>query len=129
MNARKFLVYNIALFLLLTIAYVLFTHYRADAYNPVIPSIFFAYLVMNQFFLNMLKKSHQRSPRRFVSAFLGVVGIKLMSSMVFLLIYLMAVSVDDAIQVTLSLFVAYMSFTILLVRAALRTGQDSDKRS
>lgn len=129
MNQRQFFVYNLALFLILSAAYVVFTHYRADAYNPVIPAIFLAYLVMNQFFLNMLKKSHQRSPRRFVSAFLGVVGIKLMSSMVFLLIYLMAVSVDDAVQVTLSLFIAYMSFTILLVRAALRTGDGPEKHS
>lgn len=122
MKQQTFFLLNLALFAVLTCLYLLFTHYRADEYNPVIPGIFVAYLIMNQFFLKMLQKSHKRSPRRFVSAFLGVVGIKLMSSMVFLLIYLMAVSVDDAINVTISLFIAYMSFTILLVRAALKTG-------
>lgn len=120
MKISTFLGYNAGLLLLLIATYVLVVHYTEIEHNSVIPAIFGGFAVMNLFFIRMLKNANERSPQRFITAFLGVVGIKLMSAMVFLLIYLMVEKDAPVIPVTGALFLAYMSFTILLIRAVLK---------
>ncbi len=120
MKLSTFLAYNAGLLLALIGAYALVVHYTEVEYDAVIPPIFGGFAVLNLFFIRMLKKANERSPQRFITAFLGVVGIKLMSAMVFLLIYLMVVKDAPVLPVTGALFVAYMSYTILLIRAVLK---------
>lgn len=122
MKPIRFLLYNLALLLLLSVLYYFVAQSGGVPYNPVIPSMFAGFAILNQFFFRMLLRAHARSPQRFVTSFIGVVGIKLMSAMVFLLLYLMLVDENDVIYIAASLFIAYMSFTILLIRAALSAG-------
>ncbi len=119
MNATRFFLYNTLVLVGLSIGYVLVMNARQEAYNPVVPALFVGFLLLNQLFRRMLIKAHAKSPQRFITAFLGVVGIKLMSAMVFLLVYLLATNDPNIISVAIALFAAYMSYTILLVRAAL----------
>jgi hypothetical protein len=119
MNASHFLIYNVLVLIALSIGYVLITNARQEPYNPIVPALFVGFLLLNQLFRRMLIKAHAKSPQRFITAFLGVVGIKLMSAMVFLLIYILVSNDPNIISVALALFAAYMSYTILLVRAAL----------
>jgi F0F1-type ATP synthase assembly protein I len=119
MNPTRFVIANFILLAVLVAAYTLLVHSGKTDYNPVIPGLFLGFAVMNPFFLKMLITANARSPQRFVTAFIGVVGIKLMSAMVFLLVYLMLVDDAEVIFVTGALFIAYLSHTILLIRAAL----------
>jgi hypothetical protein len=119
MNATRFFLYNVLVLVGLSIGYVLVMNARQEPYNPVVPALFVGFLLLNQLFRRMLIKAHAKSPQRFITAFLGVVGIKLMSAMVFLLVYLLATNDPNIISVAIALFAAYMSYTILLVRAAL----------
>lgn len=125
MKISTFLAYNAGLLLALIGAYILVIQNTEVEENPVIPWIFVGFAALNLFFIRMLKKANQRSPQRFITAFLGVVGIKLMSAMVFLLIYLMIVKDAPVIPVTGALFIAYMSFTILLIRAVLKKTEEN----
>lgn len=120
MKISTFLAYNAGLLLTLIGAYALVVYYTEIEYDAVIPPIFGGFAILNLFFIRMLKQANERSPQRFITAFLGVVGIKLMSAMVFLLIYLMVVKDAPVLPLTGALFVAYMSFTILLIRAVLK---------
>lgn len=63
-----------------------------------------------------LSKSNRENPKRFVSSFMGAVGIKLFASLIFLVLYLFIVRDDTRIPVTISLFIVYMAYTILLIR-------------
>jgi len=119
MNATRFFLYNVLVLVGLSIGYVLVMNARQEPYNPVVPALFVGFLLLNQLFRRMLIKAHAKSPQRFITAFLGVVGIKLMSAMVFLLVYLLVTNDPNIISVAIALFAAYMSYTILLVRAAL----------
>lgn len=119
MNATRFFIYNVVVLVALSIGYVLIMNARLEPYNPVVPTLFLGFLLLNQIFRRMLVKAHAKSPQRFITAFLGVVGIKLMSAMVFMLIYLLVANDPNIISVAVALFAAYMSYTILLVRAAL----------
>ncbi len=121
MKPLRFLIYNVILLIALTSGYYAVVAAMNIDYNPVIPFIFVGFLILNQFFLRMLLLANARSPQRFVTAFLGVVAIKLMSAMVFLLVYLMLVDDPAVVYISVALFTAYMSYTILLIRAALKS--------
>ncbi len=115
----RFLLLNIVVLIGLSAAYLLTIRYTGAPYNTTVPLIFAAFALLNQLFFRMLINAHRKRPQLFITAFLAVVGIKLMSAIVILLIYLVAFKTDDVIYVAISLFVAYISFTILLMRTAL----------
>lgn len=121
MKPLRFLIYNVLLLIALTSGYYAVVTAMEIDYNPAIPFIFVGFLLLNQLFIRMLLLANARSPQRFVTAFLGVVAIKLMAAMVFLLIYLMLVDDPNVVYISIALFTAYMSFTILLIRAALKS--------
>lgn len=120
MTPARFLIINSLVLFALIGAYVLVIRYKGVPYNTTIPVIFTAFALMNQLFFKMLINAHRKRPQLFITAFLGVVGIKLMSAIVFLLVYLVAFKTDDVVYVAVSLFMAYTCFTVLLIRTALK---------
>lgn len=126
MTPVRFFLLNLFVLVVLSTAYLMTIRYTGMKYNTTVPVIFAAFALMNQGFYRMLLKAHKKRPQLFITAFLGVVGIKLMSAIVFLLVYLVAFKSDDVIYVAVSLFMAYISFTILLIRAALRATSTND---
>lgn len=126
MTPVRFLLTNLLVLIALTCSYLLVIRYTGVAYNTTIPVIFAAFALLNQFFFRMLINAHRKRPQLFITAFLGVVGIKLMSAIVFLLIYLVAFKTDDVVYVAVSLFMAYAAYTILLIRTALKATSTND---
>lgn len=120
MTPPRFLVLNLSLAAFLTLFYLGVIYLMAMPFNTLIPLVFLVFAVLNLLFLRMLMNAHRKRPQLFISAFLGVVGIKLFSTIIFLLVYLVAFKSDDVLYVVGALFLAYISYMILLIRSALR---------
>jgi len=120
MNNRPFFIANFSVLALLLVIYMVYVYGFANAYNWVIPVVFVAYSLLNIMLYRMLVNANDKSPARFLTAFTGVVGIKLMSALVFLLIYLLTTDVDP-IPVVAAVFLGYTGFTIALIRVVLST--------
>lgn len=60
-----------------------------------------------------LLKGHEKSPSRFVTAFMGAVSIKMLATMIFLAVYLYLNS-EHRIETAMSVFIIYIAFTALL---------------
>lgn len=68
---------------------------------------------ITMFLFNSLLKANEKSPSRFVSAFMGAVAIKMMATMIFLTVYLY-LNTEHRIEMAMSVFFIYISFTVLL---------------
>jgi len=78
----------------------------------VIPS----FAILTALLFRNVLKSAQKSPQRFVTAFMGSVTTKLLLTATFLGVYIYS-NKEEKVEVALSTFVVYISFTILLVRS------------
>jgi hypothetical protein len=76
--------------------------------------VFFGLLTV-VLYRNILQ-ANEKSPRRFVTAFMGSVTIKLLVTLAFLAIYLYFDRVNK-VQVALGFFVIYIGYTIVLVKS------------
>jgi hypothetical protein len=76
--------------------------------------VFFGLLTI-VLYRNILQ-ANEKSPRRFVTAFMGSVTIKLLVTLAFLAIYLYFDRVNK-VQVALGFFVIYIGYTIVLVKS------------
>ncbi|GEM_PF-4085428 len=73
-----------------------------------------AFAVLTLMMHRMTLRANQTSPQMFLTAFMASVTIKLLLVLAFLTIYLLKIKVS-AKEVGISLFVIYMSYTILEV--------------
>lgn len=89
--------------------------------------VIMAYTIMSILLYKNLSKSNRENPKRFVSSFMGAIGIKLFTSLIFLVLYLFLVKDDTRIPVTIGLFIIYMIFTVLLIRQIMREIRENEK--
>ncbi len=118
MNKRPFLIANFSALAFLLVIYLIYVYVFNNAYDWVIPVVLLGYSFLNIVLYNMLISANTKSPSRFITAFTGVVGIKLMSALVFLLIYMLTTE-SDPIPVVAAVFLAYVTYTIVLIRTVL----------
>jgi len=118
MNNRLFLIGNFSALVFLLVIYMVFVYAMNNPYNWVIPVVLLGYSLLNVFLYNMLISANTKSPSRFITAFTGVVGIKLMSALIFLLVYMLSTD-SDPIPVVAAVFLAYVTYTIVLIRTVL----------
>ncbi|WP_306641241.1 hypothetical protein [Sanyastnella coralliicola] len=123
---KRFLTSNLLVTALLVALYMVLVYGFNQPYIWAIPAMIVVFGFINLLSKRMMERSETKSPGRFVAAFTGVIGIKLMVAMVVTLLYLLLIK-DDAISFVIALFVTYMSFTILLVRSAMKQRQISQQ--
>lgn len=118
MNTAKFHFTNAGTFGVLLLIYFGLTQLQNWPVIWAIPGIVLAFALLNALFYRMLVRANQKSPQRFVTVFTGVIGIKLLTALVFVLLYLVMVK-THIWQVVTALFIAYVLFTIVLIRSVL----------
>lgn len=123
-NNRPFYIANVVAWVLLIAAYMIYVTQVSHQYLWAIPAVTTLFAAMNFLFVRILKKADEKSPRRFITAFTGVIGIKLMVALIFTLLYLLLVKVEN-FTVVIGLFIAYMTFTIVLIRFTLKSRTES----
>ena len=121
---RSFLLTNLAAMILLITAYAVYVTQVSHEYMVVVPGIVLSFAILNVFFMRMLRAANEKSPRRFVAAFTGVVGIKLMASLIFTLIYILLVD-KETLTVVAALFISYLVFTIILIRSSIKKSSET----
>ncbi len=122
MKTARFHMINGLTFAALILLYFGYVQYADEPYLWVIPAIFTTFALLNALFFRMLLRANAKSPQRFVTTFTGVVGIKLLTALVVVLLYLVTVK-EHILQVVVSLFIAYTLFTIVLIRTVLNTAK------
>lgn len=122
MKTARFHMINSITFAVLILLYFAYVKSTGESYVWVIPGIITAFALLNALFFRMLLRANAKSPQRFVTTFTGVVGIKLLTALVVVLLYLVTVK-EHVIQVVVSLFIAYTLFTIVLIRSVLKTAK------
>lgn len=116
---RSFMLTNLAALILLISAYAVYVTQVSHEYMVVVPGIVLGFALMNVLFMRILRTSNEKSPRRFVAAFTGVVGIKLMAALIFTLLYILLVD-KETLTVVAALFISYLVFTIILIRSSIK---------
>lgn len=66
-----------------------------------------------------LSKSNAENPKRFVSHFMGAIGIKLFASLILVVVYLMFGHQESKMILALGVMFVYMTFNILLIKKLL----------
>jgi 4-hydroxybenzoate polyprenyltransferase len=90
------------------------------------------YSIMTILMYRHLSKVNRENPKRFINSFMGAIGIKLFTSLIFLVVYLFFSEKEDRIPVTLFLFVIYMLNTVILIRQItkeIRAHEDEKKKN
>lgn len=118
MKTARFHMINSITFAVLILIYFGVVQGSGQPFIWVVPAIIAVFALLNALFFRMLLRANRKSPQRFVTTFTGVIGIKLLTALVVVLLYLVTVK-ENVMQVVVSLFIAYTLFTIVLIRSVL----------
>ena len=82
----------------------------------VVYCIIIGFSLISMLLYRNMKKANKINPRRFVSSFMGAIGIKLFASLIFLTFYLIFAEDQHKIPTVIALFFIYSAFNVLLLR-------------
>jgi hypothetical protein len=75
--------------------------------------VILGYFGLTIFLFQSMLKAHAKSPARFVTSFMGAVAIKMLATLFFLAAYLY-INKENRVEMAMSVFVIYISYTVLL---------------
>lgn len=85
--------------------------------------VILGYFALTFFLFKSLVKAQAKSPARFVSSFMGAVAIKMLATLFFLAAYLY-INKENRVEMAMSVFVVYISYTILLSSTIINEVRD-----
>lgn len=107
------------------IALVFLLNKFSQLHLPVV--VYFVVLVfgtMTYFFYRGLSMSNEKHPKRFITNFMGVISLKLFSTILFISAYIYTHKTGRA-EVSISTFLIYAGFTTLLISSLLKSIKNS----
>ncbi|MCC6599682.1 MAG: hypothetical protein IT223_03305 [Crocinitomicaceae bacterium] len=109
--------------LLLTCGILLSALFVLNQMNVPFPAVLFAvvpvYALLAYYLYTIMRRSEAKSPARFVSAFMGVISIKLLLTVTFLGIYIYFFR-EQKLALALGVFIIYIAYTLLIVKELRR---------
>lgn len=114
---QSFLFRALAVGAVLALAFFALDHFVERIYMPPVNYVFVVVFgVLTVRIHKWLLSANEKSPKLFVTYFMGSISVKLFLTLIALLIYIY-INREERVEVALSFFVTYVAFTVLEVTA------------